>query len=158
MSTDLIQAGLAKAEVDDLQAAYAEIQRPPYEFTWADRVWTLPHIGELDYRIQSEIEATDTWDVPRLESLFTRMFGPEQAAAWAEVKVPAGFLMMLFERWVKFSGRKQGESPASNDSSESTGEKSRPTSDASTTSASPKRSTAARAPRKRASPRAKSST
>lgn len=144
------------AGVDDLDAAYAEIRRDPYIFTWAAREWSLPHLGSLDYRLQGEIENSDGLDLAQLESLFARIFGSEQAKAWAAVEVPTPVLFLLFERWVGHSGRKPGEEQASTPSSESTGENSRPTSGASTTSASRKRSTAKPRARKAASPRASS--
>lgn len=136
--------------VDDLQRAYQAIRRQPYTFQWADRQWTLPHLGELDYRLQAEIESVEGLDVKALENLFARIFGPTQAAAWAQVEVPTPVLMMLFDRWVKHAGGELGEQPASKPSSVSTGRKSRPTSGPTTTSASPKRSTAKRVPRKAA--------
>ena len=68
--------------------AYQEIRREPYTFQWADRQWTLPHLGELDYRLQAEIESVEGLDVKQLENLFARIFGPTQAAAWAQVEVP----------------------------------------------------------------------
>lgn len=149
---------VTKPEVDDLDAAYAEVRRDPYVFAWAGRDWSLPHLGNLDYRLQAEIETFNSIDVEQMEGLFARMFGPEQAAAWAAVEVPTPVLFMLFDRWIKHAGAKPGEPPASPPSSKSTGRRSRPTSAGSTTSASPKRSTAKRAPRKAASPPANSST
>lgn len=154
----LPQGAVVKPQVDDLEAAYAEVRRDPYVFAWAGREFTLPHLGNLDYRLQAEIETLSNLDVEHLEGLFARMFGPDQAKVWATVEVPTPVLFMLFDRWITHSGAKPGESPASKPSSKSTGTKSRPTSAATTTSASPKRPTAKRAPRKAASPRAKSST
>jgi hypothetical protein len=156
-----VEGTIEPKQVDSLVAAYAEIRREPYVFEWPEgKTWTLPHLGELDYRLLAEVEniGDKASDLPYLESLFARMFGPEQAAAWAEVEVPTSVLFMLFERWVQHSGSKPGESPASKRSSKSTGTRSRPTSAASTTSVSPKRSTAGRAPRKAVSPRGNSST
>lgn len=144
---------------DDLQAAYAEIARKPYRFYWADRWWVLPHIGELDYRVQAEIENFGSEvTLERIDELFRKIFGPQQAQAWSEATQPGPFLEMLFQRWLAHSGAKPGEEQASTPSSKSTGRSSRPTSAASTTSASPKRSTAKRAPRKAASRPASSST
>ena len=143
--------------VDDLDAAYAEIAREPYRFTWQGRKWELPHMGELDFRLQSEIESMDEYTLEAIDALFQRIFGAEQAAEFAKIRVTGPFLAMLFERWLKHSGAAPGESEASNGSSENTGENSRPTSGTTTTgSGSPKLSTAKRAPRKRVSPRGKS--
>lgn len=145
--------------VDDLDAAYAEIVREPYHFTWQGRTWSLPHMGELDFRLQAEIESMDEYTIDSIDKLFKRIFGAEQAADWAQTTVTGPFLAMLFDRWLAHSGAKSGESEASKESSENTGEKSRPTSAPTTTgSASPKPSTARRAPRKAVSRRGKSST
>lgn len=145
------------AGVDDLQAAYAEVAREPYVFMWADREWSLPHLGALDYRLQAEIESLQTLDTKQLEELFARIFGPVQAPLWAEVEVPTPVLFMLFDRWVEHSGRKSGESRASKRSSKNTGARSRPTSAASTRgSASAKPSTAKPRARKAVSPPASS--
>lgn len=144
-------------EVDDLDAAYAEVRREPYLFKWVGRQWTLPHIGELDYRVQAEIEDISELSLAQVNDLFKRLFGPEQADDWEQATQPGPFLSILFERWIKHSGRKQGESSASKRSSKSTGAKSRPTSGASTPSASRSRSSAKpakRAPRKAARPSA----
>jgi hypothetical protein len=155
-----LNALLASAdEFDDLDAAYAEVARKPYGFTWDKRRWVLPHIGELDFRIQAEIENANELTLDQVNDLFMRLFGPLQAAEWKATVQPGPFLQILFERWIKHSGRKPGESRASRRSSKSTGASSRPTSAATTAaSASPKRSTAKRAPRKAASPRGSSST
>lgn len=149
---------VTKDVVDDLDAAYSEIAREPYHFTWQGRKWSLPHMGELDFRLQAEIESMDEYTLEAIDKLFQRIFGPEQAQEFAQIRVTGPFLAMLFERWLKHSGVTPGEPEASTPSSESTGAKSRPTSGASTRSASPKPSTAKRAPRKRVSPPVNSST
>jgi hypothetical protein len=171
MEAGMSTASITPDELDDLDAAYAAIRRTPYRFRFADQAWELPHIGELDYRLQQEIENANGLDTAALEALFARCFGKEQAARWALIEVPLSALFMLFERWLRFCGVEMGEAPASNDSSASIGEKSRPTSDTTTSSGSRRRSSgkapAKRAPRKPAtvvelpesgSPPAKSST
>jgi hypothetical protein len=154
-----LDAMLAEVEeFDDLDAAYAEVARKPYGFTWEGRRWVLPHIGELDYRVQDEIENASELSLKQIHELFGRIFGPIQGAEWERTTQPGTMLKIFFERWVSHSGRKQGEEQASEPSSESTGANSKPTSAASTDSDSPKRSTAKRAPRKAASRRGNSST
>jgi hypothetical protein len=148
------------AELDDLDAAYAEIRKEPYRFKWAGREWSLPHLGDLDFRLQMEIENWSTAGVDEVQHMFARILGDEQAAAWADVHVPTPVLMMMFDRWVKHSGAQPGEEPASSDSSGSTGGSSRRTSAGSTGSgsrsqstakkATPKKAPAKRAPRKKA--------
>jgi hypothetical protein len=150
MSQPVTGEVMPAAEVDDLDAAYAEVAREPYRFQWQGRQWELPHMAELDYRIQDEIENTESFDITAINKLFDRMFGADQAAAFQETRVTAPFLAMLFDRWLKHSGARPGESEASTGSSENTGGSSRPTSPASTGSGSPKRSTAKRAPGKAA--------
>jgi len=148
---------LGRTVADDLDAAYAEIRREPYFFTWSGREWSLPHIGDLDYRVLAEIESMDAIDTEQVLSLFSRMFTADQVAAWAEVQVPTPVLFMLFERWVAHGGGKLGEAPASSGSSGSIGKSSRRTSGSSTVSASrksssakPKKAAAKRTPRKAA--------
>lgn len=139
-------------KVYDLQAKYAAQARKPFVFRWADRTWTLPHIAELDYELQAQIEMWDASDgsLAKINEFFVQIFGEEQAAEWAKVNKPIGMLPMLFNDWLAHSGSEPGESPASDGSSKSTGAKSRRTSTGSTTSGSPKRSSAAKAPAKRA--------
>lgn len=137
---------------DDLDAAYAEIRKAPYVFTWAGREFSLPHLAELDFRLQMKIEEAQSLDAKELLDLFDEMFGEQQAADFAKVTMPTGALFMLFERWLAHSGAKPGEDSASTGSSGTTGKRSRQTSAGSTGSGSPKRSTAKeaakRAPRK----------
>jgi hypothetical protein len=157
--SDAIAGEPGKAAADDLDAAYAEIRRDPYIFTWAGREWSLPHLSDLDYRTMLKIEQRDELGVPELVALFAEMFTEDQREAWAQTEVPLPVVFMLFDRLMKHSGAQSGESRASKRSSKSTGVKSRPTSAASTTgSASPKPSSAGRVPRKGASPRGRSST
>jgi hypothetical protein len=156
--SDAIAGEPGKAAADDLDAAYAEIRREPYIFTWAGREWSLPHLSDIDYRTMLKIEQRDELGVEELVALFAELFSQDQQVAWAEAVVPLPVVFMLFDRLMKHSGAKPGESPASEPSSESTGANSKPTSAASTDSASPKRSTAKRAPRKAASRRGNSST
>lgn len=156
--SDTVTGEVVKASADDLDAAYAEIRREPYFFTWAGRKWSLPHLSDLDYRTMLKIEQRDELGVVELAALFAELFSADQREAWAEAVVPLPVVFMLFDRMMKHSGVKPGESPASKRSSKSTGTKSRPTSAASTSSASPKPSTAKRAPRKAASPPGNSST
>lgn len=152
----------AVPEPDDLDAAYAAVRRDPYPFTWSGEHWQLPHLADLDYRLQMRIETAEQLGADELTALFDDMFGKEQAARWATVEVPTGALFLLFERWLAHSGAKLGEDKASNDSSEITGRSSRRTSGVSTDSGSPKRSTAKKAakrtPRKAVSPPVNSST
>lgn len=144
---------------DSLVAAYAEIRRDPYVFEWPEgRWWSLPHPGDLDYRLLGELEQIDdkVADLEYLEGLFARIFGPDQAEAWQQVEVPTPVLFLLFDRYMKHAGAELGEDGASNASSKNTGTRSRRTSAGTTGSASRKRSTAKKAAPKAASPPVKS--
>lgn len=132
---------MSEPEVFDLDAVYAEQRHLPFKFRWAGRDWELPHLAELDYRIQGEIESTEAWTLPAMLDLFRRMFGTEQVQAWDEVEVPGRVIGKLFDQWLTHSGAKPGESQGSDGSSTSSEPKSKPTSTGGTRSASPKRST-----------------
>lgn len=150
---------VTKPPVDDLQRQYAEVAGNPYEFTWADRDWTLPHMRDLDIFLLTELENLNptAMTADDLTSLFDRIFGPEQATEWARVPKPLTFLNLMLKRWTEHSGRQEGESPASEGSSTSTERPSKRTSTGSTASASRRRSTAKRAtPAKAATRRANS--
>ena len=140
------QTAPAVVDGDNLQEIYQkEIARKPYRFFWADRWWELPHIAELDWKIQVEIEQFgNNVSIETVDELFGKMFGPEQAEAWGRVVRPLPFLEMLFSRWTAHSGREPGEPSASDSSSPSTRRPSKRTSTGSTGSASRKRSTAAK--------------
>lgn len=146
-----------KPVVDDLDAAYAEIRKAAYDFQFAGRSWSLPHLSDLDYRLMNRIESYTTLTTAELEGLFEEILG-DQAGQWQQTQVPTPVLFMVFERWIKHSGGELGEDSASNASSANTGRRSRRTSGGSTGSGSPKRSTAKKAPRKAASPPVNSST
>lgn len=132
-----LDAMLAEVETfDDIDAAHAEVRKPPYGFLWEGQKWVLPHIGSLDWRIQQKIEDADGLGMQDLYDLFAEMFGPVQAPRWQGTVQPTDKLPLLFERWLKHCQVEPGEDEASNTSSDSTGENSRPTSDASTNSGS----------------------
>jgi hypothetical protein len=149
-------APAATDQGDNLQAIYeSEVARQPYRFQWADRWWTLPHIAELDWRVQAEIEAFgEDVTIARIDELFVKIFGEEQAAEWDKVVRPLPFLDMLFRRWTAHSGREPGEQPALPNSSPSTARPSKRTSTGTTGSVSPRRST--QKPRKAATRRGNS--
>ncbi|WP_250029812.1 hypothetical protein [Paractinoplanes maris] len=144
------------SEPYDLQRVYAERAGKPFEFTWADRVWTLPNLLMLDIEVQDRIENLDPGSstVETFNSLFDDIMGAEQGAEWRQQVRPLPMLMDLLAAWTEHSGAQLGEAPASDDSSKSTGRPSKRTSKGSTASASRKPS---RAPRKAATPRVSSS-
>jgi hypothetical protein len=141
----------------DLQRLYEEKAGTPFEFTWADQVWTLPSMRMLDIGIQERLETLDssTANVETLNALFDDLMGPEQGERWRQVGRPLGMVMDLFQAWMDHSKADLGESAASDGSSKSTGRPSKRTSNGSTASGSAKRSSP-RA-RKTATPRASSS-
>lgn len=139
----------------DLQAVYAE-KAKPYWFKWQDRWWKLPHLRMLDFEVQAEIEAFDFANLvsddstkdeleaakEHLNELFDLIMGAEQGKAWRDVERPFNMLMDMLAGWTKHSGAAEGEAPASDGSSKSTGRPSKRTSNGSTASASRKRSPA----------------
>ncbi len=150
----------------DLQAVYAENAKP-FRFRWADHWWELPHPKMLDFAVQAAVESFDYDAISesggdlgiakqKVDELFTLIMGREQGVAWAKVEVrPLPMLLDLFAKWMESTGVTPGEASASAGSSKSTGRPSKRTSNASTGSASPKRSrpakaTSQRAPRKAA--------
>jgi hypothetical protein len=142
----------------DLQRIYAEKAGDPFDFTWADRVWTLPNMRMLDIEVQERIENLNTAaaTAETIFVLFDEMMGEEQGQQWRNVRPrPLPMIFDLFEAWLEHSKAELGESAASDGSSKSTGRPSKRTSNASTASGSAKRSSP-RA-RKTATPRANSS-
>jgi hypothetical protein len=141
-------------EIDDgfdLDAAYAEEERPPFRFKWAQVWWELPHLGDMDWRATS---LADEMEVEAIRDLFNLAFPTERAEEWQKVKQPTPAMIQLFERWLKHSGMAPGETQGSEDSSENTEPASKRTSPGSTKSGSGRRSSA---PRKTATARANSS-
>src|SRR5262249_6242318 len=139
---------------DDLDAAYAEIRRAPYTFQWQGREWTVCHFAELDYETQGKLEGSTDMGLDDLQGLFREAMGDAQYAEWGRGRRPVDLLPILFERWVKHSGSKQGEDSASSGSSGSTGKSSRRTSGGSTGSGSRASSSAKKAtPAKKAAPK-----
>ena len=136
----------------DLQRLYAEKVGGPFEFTWADQVWTVPNMRMLDIEQQERIENLDTEGAnsETVFKFFDDIMGAEQGARWREVRPrPLPMIFDLLAAWLEHSKTLPGESPASADSSKSTGRPSKRTSNGSTASASRKRSTA---PQKVATP------
>jgi hypothetical protein len=137
---------MTDAKPYDLQRLYAEKAGGPFEFTWADRVWTLPNLRMLDIAVQERIENLNTADatVETINVLFDDIMGADQGAQWRQVIRPLPMVMDLFQAWLKHSQGALGESAASAGSSKSTGRPSKRTSKPSTASASPGRSSAPR--------------
>ena len=134
----------------DLQLKW-EAQSEPYWFKWADRWWRLPHLSMLDFAAQARVESfhetiADVTDVDtvtdRINTLFRLIMGEEQGTAFAHVDRPLNVLLDILHQWITHSGGEVGESEASTGSSKSTERPSKPTSTATTTSGSRKRSTA----------------
>lgn len=127
----------------DLQRLYEEKDAGPFQFTWADQVWTLPSMRMLDIATQERIEnlgGDDSASVETVNTLFDDIMGEEQGTRWREVTRPLPMLFDLFAAWLAHSKAAMGESPASDGSSRSTGRPSKRTSNGSTASVSAKRS------------------
>jgi hypothetical protein len=135
---------MSATEPYDLQRLYAEKAGPPFEFTWADQVWTVPNMMMLDIEQQEHAEnmQPDGATTETIFQFFDDVMGAEQGARWREVRPrPLPMIFDLLAAWLAHSKGELGESPASDDSSKSTGRPSNPTSNGSTGSASRKRST-----------------
>jgi hypothetical protein len=145
------------SEPYDLQRLYAEKAGTPFEFTWADRVWTLPAMRMLDITVQERLETLDTAaaTVDTVNQLFDDIMGPEQGAQWRTVPRPLGMVMDLFQAWMEHAQADLGEQEASAGSSKSTGRPSKRTSKRSTGSGSAQPSS--RRARKTATPPVNSS-
>lgn len=141
----------------DLQRLYAEKAGTPFEFTWADQIWTLPSMRMLDINVQERLENLDSGSasVATINELFDELMGAEQSGRWRQVVRPLGMVMDLFQAWMDHAKADLGESAASSGSSKSTGRPSKRTSNGSTASGSAKRSSPRT--RKTATPRASSS-
>lgn len=126
----------------DLDAAYAEVARPPLSFRWAGQSWLLTHARELDWRTIEKID-TDDLTIGTIREVLQAAFD-DQWAAFAETHQPTGMLEKLFNRWLQHSGVDRGESQSSADSSGDTAEPSKQTSPGSTGSGSRKPSSAGR--------------
>lgn len=144
----------------DLQRVYAE-KLKPFWFRWEDQWWTLPHPKMLDFEVQAEIESFDFSALTdegsdieaakgRLNTLYDLIMGEEQGTRWRATTRPVQMQLDMLNEWIARAGGQQGEAPASNDSSVSTGRPSKRTSSGSTASGSRRRSPAKKAAAKAA--------
>jgi hypothetical protein len=145
----------------DLQRVYAE-KKKPFWFRWEDQWWKLPHPRMMDFEVQAEIESFDFGSLTqeggdledakaRLNKIYGLIMGEEQAARWRECEArPVQMQLEMLNEWMARTGASQGEAPASDDSSRSTGRPSKRTSTASTGSGSRRRSPSKKVPAKAA--------
>ncbi len=138
-------------DVFDLDAAHAEQAGEPFSFKWKGTRWEFPPITDADWRILSiadqlnvadGAEDLDTDAIASLERLFKLAVPEERAEEWERTRQPISAMILLFQRWMRHSGQKPGETSGSDVSSQSTAEPSPPTSPATTKSASRPRSSA----------------
>jgi hypothetical protein len=120
-------------QVFDLDAVAAEAQGKPLRFKYAGREWTIKHISAFDWRITKD---GISGDMEAVALIFRKGMGEEQYAEWEKVDQPAELVGVLFDQWLKHCGLSRGKSPDSTDSSESTGQPSKPASKRPTKSAS----------------------
>lgn len=148
---------MTAAKPYDLQRIYAEKVGGPFEFTWVDKVWTVPNMRMLDIEQQERIEnlPTDGASSEIVFQFFDDIMGEEQGKQWREIRPrPLPMIFDLLAAWLAHSKGELGESQASAGSSKSTGRPSKRTSKASTASGSPAPSS--RRARKTATPPANS--
>lgn len=134
---------MTAAKPYDLQRLYAEKVGGPFEFTWADQVWTVPNMRMLDIEQQERIENLQDTDATSetVFAFFDDIMGAEQGARWREVRPrPLPMIFDLLAAWLAHSKGELGEAKASAGSSKSTGRPSKRTSSSSSASGSPKRS------------------
>lgn len=92
----------SSAEVFDLDAELAKLPKgKSFVFGYAGRRWTLPHFVHADYRVRAQIEAAETITSADVSAMFERMFGLEQAEAWARVPQTGDAIILLFQQWVE---------------------------------------------------------
>lgn len=128
----------------DLDAAWADEERPPFKFRWGGVWWTVPHLGDIDWRV---VSLADEMDLEAIQEALRIGLG-ERAEEFDKQTQPTPAMFKLFDKWLEHSGQKPGEAPGSDGSSGSTEEPSPQTSTTTTASPSAKPSSA---PRKRAS-------
>lgn len=59
-------------ELYDLDAAAAELEREPYQFTYKGETWTLRHLADVDWRL---IEQADTGSIAAIREAIHAGFG-----------------------------------------------------------------------------------
>jgi hypothetical protein len=110
----------AAQDVDlDLDALEADATHRPFTFRLAGQRFEIPHPNDFDWHVQEDIASGD------LARMFKALLG-DQFEAFDAVAVPTAKMARLMEDYSKHFGVDVGESPASPDSSATTGAPSRP--------------------------------
>lgn len=119
----------------DLDAAVADSAGEPFRFTWGGQSFTLPHVMDLAFDVQTAlIAAIETIDAKKpdptvVADVFKLAIGEQLLAELSRAKplsTPA--LVRLVMAWIEFHGDDLGKSPASVGSSASTAKPSKATS------------------------------
>lgn len=115
------------AEVYDLDAVAAEVAKEPFPFNYQGREWVLAHLSDVDWRL---VEEADKGSITAIRAVIHAGFGcvhdgdnvehSEQAREFDKRPQPISAMTALFNRWLAHAGLREGESPASPDSSGST--------------------------------------
>lgn len=103
-----------KADVFDLDALEVEGQGRPFPFRHAGRDYTLPALGDVDWRLAPTIEAD-------AHAAMRALLGDEEYEHLVEQAMPIKKSRALMQAYLKAQGLEPGELPASTDSSGSTG-------------------------------------
>lgn len=105
---------VAKKDDDtfDLDALVAEAARDPFRFRLGGKTWTLPQYGSLDWKV---LEYGDSNELTFSREALRIGLG-DQWETFSEIPLGLNAVGELFERWVKHSGVRPGESAASSDS------------------------------------------
>lgn len=97
------------SKVFDLDAVEAEAAGEPFEFVFAGRTWTLPHLHDIDRKL---LNAADQGDIAAMREAFRTGLGDDYTEFDAQ-PMKLRSLDALFRAWTEHSGLNPGESQAS---------------------------------------------
>lgn len=112
------------SDVFDLDAAADEAAKEPFRFSYKGRQWQLSHMSEVDWRV---VENADSGEIGAIREAFHAGFGcvhdgenithTEQAVEFDRQHQGITAMTILFGKWMKHAGLREGESAASPTSS-----------------------------------------
>lgn len=123
-------------EVFDLDALIRERDQEPFRFRFGGEGYEFP--PTIDLRLARSIGKLGESGVDGMVDMLRQLLGDDQWARLesSEAVFDLATFMALMDRYGQHLGAAAGESPASSNSSRTTGKRSRPTSNARTISAS----------------------